>query len=245
MSVSSKKGFDPTFENGGFWDYYKDLEHQFEDFLKYVPYLEGNEETYSYRLANIILAIGAHIDSAFKEITKYALFSTKYPKMLNPVYEKGVKKGKPRRQNISDYYPISEEYNLPQEIVKFKCLPQRKEIVPFKEYQRITKKVPYWWTAYNKIKHNFNENFKMANLRTARDALAGAFLLNVIHIPSIDRLLSFGLLKARYGPKGYELIYDKFRGKEMHPGYSPSDVKDPYFIETELFVYDYQKPIKP
>ena len=80
MSVSKKKGFDPTFENGGFWDYYKDLENQFEDFLKYVSYLEGNEETYSFRLANIILAIGAHVDSAFKEMAKYTPFSTKYPR---------------------------------------------------------------------------------------------------------------------------------------------------------------------
>ena len=25
-----EKGFNPTFENGGYWEYYKDLERQFE-----------------------------------------------------------------------------------------------------------------------------------------------------------------------------------------------------------------------
>jgi len=45
-----------------------------EDFLEYVPYLEGNEKTYSFRLANLLLAIGAHVDSAFKEMARYRLF---------------------------------------------------------------------------------------------------------------------------------------------------------------------------
>ena len=40
MSANSSDGFEPTFENGGFWEYYRTLERQFEDFLDYVPYLE-------------------------------------------------------------------------------------------------------------------------------------------------------------------------------------------------------------
>ena len=48
--------FNPTFENGGFWEYYKDLERQFEDFLVFVPYLRGNEKTYSFKLLNIFLS---------------------------------------------------------------------------------------------------------------------------------------------------------------------------------------------
>jgi len=57
--AQEEKGFKPNFDNGGFWDYYKDIERQFESFLEYVPYLKDNENTYSFRLANIILAIGA------------------------------------------------------------------------------------------------------------------------------------------------------------------------------------------
>jgi hypothetical protein len=30
--AKEEKGFDPTFENGGYWEYYNDLEQQFEDF---------------------------------------------------------------------------------------------------------------------------------------------------------------------------------------------------------------------
>jgi len=35
-----------NFENGIFWELYKDLERQFQDFLEYVPYLSGNEKAY-------------------------------------------------------------------------------------------------------------------------------------------------------------------------------------------------------
>ena len=47
--MEEQQGFNPTFENGGFWEYYKDLERQFEEFLEYVPYLEENENTSFFR----------------------------------------------------------------------------------------------------------------------------------------------------------------------------------------------------
>ena len=144
--INSEKRFNPSFDNGGYWEYYKDLERQFENFLDYVPYLEGNENTYSFRLANMILAIGGHIDSVLKKIAEEPVFSSKYPEMINPIVKKGEHKGGPRDQELIDYYPISEEYKLYEKIVVFKCLPNREEILPFKEYRKEIGKVPYWWT---------------------------------------------------------------------------------------------------
>jgi len=69
------KKFKATFENGGFWEYYEDLERQFEDFLQYVPYFDINERVCSFRLSNILLSIGGHVDSAFKEMAAYKKFS--------------------------------------------------------------------------------------------------------------------------------------------------------------------------
>lgn len=240
MSAKSQKGFNPTFENGGFWEYYRDLERQFENFLEYVPYLEGNKDIYSFRLANLILSIGAHIDSAFKEIAIFPDFLSNYPEMAKPK----TKKGKSRKLTIKDYYPISEEYKLTEEVVTFKCLPRREPVKPFLQYQRkCGETLPDWWHIYNNVKHNFRENFKEAKLKTVRDALAGAFLLNVIHKPAAERLFQYGLLKEKYLRIGFEQIHDRFRGREMQPTCcSPSDTEDPFTIETELFLYDYEKP---
>ena len=238
------KKFEPDFDNGGFWEYYKDLDRQFEDFLVYVPYIEGNENTYSFRLANLLLSVGAHIDSALKEIAKYSDFPKKYPEMLNPI----GKDGKPRYPTIKDYYPISNEYKLSEQVVTFKCLPNRENIQPFEKYiEKSGKgKTPYWWKSYNKVKHNFNQSFKEAKLKTVRDALAGAFLLNVIHVPASERLFDYGLLKPIYPFSTFiEILYDTFRGRKMHPerpSYKPID--NAFTIETNLFSYDYLKAKK-
>ena len=241
--MGQQQGFNPTFENGGFWEYYRDLERQFENYLDYVPYLKGNENTYSFRLANIILAIGAHIDSAFKEIAKYTVRFGKYPEILN----QKTKRGKHRKPTMKDYYPISEEYNLTEEFVTFKCLPDRENVTPFEQYNRKSEEnYPYWWTDYNKIKHNFSDSFKKATLQTVRDALAGAFLLNVIHEPAADRFRRYKLLIPKYAPRGYQQIYDKFRGRSIQPVFvSDLSSVDPYRIETPLFIYDYEKVIIP
>ena len=66
--------FKATFENGGFWEYYLDLENQFVDFLDYVPYLDRNERTCSFRLGNLLLNLGGHVDSVFKEMAFYQGF---------------------------------------------------------------------------------------------------------------------------------------------------------------------------
>jgi len=226
--------FQPTFENGGFWEYYKDLERQFENFLEYVPYIEGNKKTYSFRLASLILSIGAHIDSAFKEMAKYPDFADKYPKLLSKVL-----KGKAR---IGDYYALAQHYRLPERKITFKCLPERITLTPFKDYKKKGERVatPNWWRVYNKVKHEFSDNFQKATLRNTRDALAGAFLINTCHIPSAVRLCEYGILQGqtREGKK-YARVGATF---EISPSQVEAFLKKngtyPGFVETSLFIFN-------
>lgn len=197
MSDKGKQCFTPTFENGGYWEYYRDLEKQFENFLESVPYLSGNENTYSFRLANLILAIGAHIDSAFKEIARYPEFSTKYPLILKK------ETGEPKNPTIRDYYDLAMEYKLPKRKVMFKRLPELELVAPFQQYAKVGDRIktPDWWRVYNSVKHEFSENFGKATLQNTRDALAGAFLLNIIHVPAYLRLMEYGVVKTGYTQK--------------------------------------------
>ncbi|MCW4022950.1 MAG: hypothetical protein NWF02_07325 [Candidatus Bathyarchaeota archaeon] len=217
-----------AFEDGYFWEYYKDLELQFQNYLQYVPYLEGNENTHSFRLANLLLGICSHIDSVFKEIAIFPEFHSKYPNLLNPVDEHGDK----RFPEILDFLPIEEEYSLSERRAVLKTIPERITIFPFKGYNTTKKLVPKWWSNHNKIKHNFTkETFKLANLQIVRDALAGAFILNVVHKPVIQRLNKYGLLKPRYG------------SNPVHPQIIEAWVnhsKPCATIETEIFFYDYE-----
>jgi hypothetical protein len=226
--------FLPTFENGGFWEYYKDLERQFENYLEHVPYLSGNESTYSFRLANLILSTGAHIDSAFKEIANNTVLASKYPLILKDA------KGNPRKTTIWDYFPLAIEYDLPKLKVLFKRLPSREDVLPFQQFQKVSvagsgDKIicPDWWNDYNQIKHQFSSNLSKATLKTARDTLAAAFLLNVVHIPAARRLCEFGLVRDYGGEITLGCaMFEKFLIEKKNPWNS---------VETPLFVFLYHQ----
>jgi hypothetical protein len=229
-----EKGFKPSFENRGFWEYYKDLERQFEDFLEYVPYLEGNEQTYSFKLLNIFLSIGGHIDSALKEIARYQYFAE--IESCRRILDKAENKEGILKSGIQ---AMDEIYAIESMTVTFKCLPKRIPIKPFDCDK------PEWWDFYNALKHNVSINLPKANLKNVRDALAGAFLLNIIHEPAALQLFEYGLLKPIY-PQGAtftQQLYDTFRGcdliktRPLNPDFKP--IEDAFTIETPLFSFDY------
>ena len=230
MNDSISKEFKPTFENGGFWEYYKDLERQFEEFLEYVPYLKVNENTSSFRLANILLGIGAHVDSAFKEMAR--------SKTLEDVEAcKEILKRAESKSGIivSAVRALDEIYEIRSRQVIFKCLPERIPITPFKETK------PEWWDFYNNIKHDIAPSFSKANLKNVRDALAGAFLLNVIFEPSLNRLEKHGIVKDKYPLKGHKKEHIFSRGKFTEIKFTHTDLghSDDCLIETPLFIYEY------
>jgi hypothetical protein len=224
--------FTPTFENGGYWKYYKDLEGQFENYLEQIPYFIGNEKAYSFRLASLILSIGAHIDSAFKEIIKFSEFQEKLPDI-----------SKNNRASIIDYYPIVLEYKLSKRKVMFKRLPEPEAVMPFQNFLKIDDKfeTPSWWQAYNKIKHHFSDNFQQANLQNTRDALSGAFLLNAIHTPAYIRLVRDRVIKPQRDGTGAGVFSFK-GGPQLDENLKKWAKEDKLLgvVETSLFFFEYR-----
>jgi hypothetical protein len=106
-------------------------------------------------------------------------------------------------------------------------------------------KRPQWWDFYNDTKHDISINLKKANLETIRNALAGAFLLNVIHEPAALQLFDYGLLKPIYPQVTTftQQLYDTFRGRDLVKARPPSSdfkpIEDAFTIETSLFSFDY------
>lgn len=119
-----------SFENGIFWELYLDLERQFQNFLEYVPYLRGNENVYSFKLLNLILSIGGHIDSAFKEMARDPKFSD------NVDCQEILKRASEFRSIIEPCLRAFEkEHGLSTRIVVFKRLPEREKITPFTPFE--------------------------------------------------------------------------------------------------------------
>lgn len=228
-----------NFEKGIFWELYKDLERQFQDFLEYVPYLLGNEAIYSFKLLNLILSVGGHIDSAFKEMARYPGFSDNddCKQILDLLKEsdENIKEGKaPKTVPMwLSLRAFEKEYHLTNKKVIFKRSPEREQIMPFKPYNPKTN-APKWWEIYNALKHDASVNIREANLHTTLDALAGAFLLNVIHIPGCLRLMEDRVVKRTNGgyfrlPQGWrERVKDLIEKKKRFG-----------VVETPLFIYNY------
>jgi hypothetical protein len=110
------------------------------------------------------------------------------------------------------------------------------EITPFKGVK------PEWWGFYNDIKHDITTSLSKANLRNVRDALAGAFLLNVIFEPAAYRLAEYGLVKYKYSRVGHlEKALTFYRGKcRQFKGLIEPDYAFDCLIETPLFIYEYE-----
>lgn len=246
-----KRKFKATFENGGFWEYYKDLERQFEDFLQYIPYLDNNEGVCSFRLVNLLLGIGGHVDSAFKEMAFYRKFSRneKCKEIRQKVKEtrKRIKVGQsPRIVKIEECLSAFEtEYKLSARQVIFKRLPERDVVIPFCPYNKKTK-APKWWDIYNGLKHDFGNTFEKANLQVTRNALAGAFLLNAIHEPAILRLNDYGILKWPPQPIEGEFAGEFDYALTRVPRHVLEEMLERNqslwsFVETSLFIYYYNQ----
>ena len=236
------------FGNGIFWELYNDLERQFQNFLEYVPFLGGNENVYSFKLVNIILSIGGHVDSAFKEMARYKGFGKNVDcqKILKRL-EKSEEKKKVGKAPIA--IPIElplrafeKEYELSKRKIKFKRLPEEEEVTPFEPYNLKTN-APKWWEVYNGLKHDVSSHIKQANLLNTLNALASAFLLNVIHIPSVLWLLDHGVLKTGIiAAKGFETRAVSFAAtRKLVQQCLEKRHRFRALVETPLFIYEYNQ----
>lgn len=239
-----------NFESGIFWKLYLDLERQFQDFLEYVPYLPGNENVYSFKLLNLILSIGGHVDSAFKEMARYSEFSdnTECKEIVEIIRDSEEKKlqGKaPRSVPISLCLEAFDKlYRLSKERVILKLTPNFDLLRPFNPFNTKTK-APEWWEIYNGLKHDVGLNMEKANLENTTLALAGAFLLNVRHIPSALRLYDLGLLKTgdEKGEKIHGVPACEVLLRDQIKELLKSEI--PCFTESPIFLYNYWKDADP
>jgi len=231
-----------NFEKGIFWELYKDLERQFQNFLEYVPYLNGNENVYSFRLLNLILSIGGHVDSAFKEMARYPLFSDNHDckKILEKLRKSAdnvEKGGRPLPVSIRLCLKAFDKvYKLSKKKVMFKRLPKWEKVQPFKPHNRKTN-APEWWGIYNGLKHDVSINIRNANLQITMNALASAFLLNVIHIPGYIWLYHYGVAKPSLRGAAY-FTADVEKAREKIEEFAREEKEYFFgFVETPLFIY--------
>ena len=183
-----------AFETGLMWAVYQDMEKAFLNFLEYVPFTDSHLKVYSHKLLQLMLQIGGYIDTSFKEMATHSSFDKNEKCQI--IREKTVK-GESVSINLAReaFEPI---YHLSSKFVSVKS-PEYAGCIfvdrsrPFAEFK--DNKSPRWWKEYNAVKHDWLTNLKKANIHNTLSALAGAFVLNVVHKPSIKALARWGFVK--------------------------------------------------
>lgn len=82
-------------------------------------------------------------------------------------------------------------YDLPSAMVRLdeRFVYCKTEYVPFKKFSN--NDIPPWWKSYEEIKNSKRSEKKKTSRENVISALAGLFLLNVLHIESQEYLLNF------------------------------------------------------
>jgi hypothetical protein len=176
------------FEEGQCWAQYNYMEDEFLQFLVYVPYMKCRTNVFSPRLAEMLLEICGYIDSILKLMAGYEAFksNSSIQELIAP--KTARKRGARYACGIFDrIYGLST--NNDSQVIAKLAWHGPKEMKPFASFKT-------WWNAYNNIKHSWSSStIDQANMDNVLNSLAGAFLLNAVHVPSIEMFYKIGELK--------------------------------------------------
>jgi len=143
------------------WNYLLALDADLVALSRYVEFSEQNFNCFSIEMARVLLAASAEVDVVCKQLCQ----------TVNPASS---------ADNIDAYRPeLTTAFPL---IPKLKVLIPRFGLTlhPWDEWNKVTG-VPFWWTAYNKVKHQRHTHYERASLKNTLNAVAGLFVV-VLHL---------------------------------------------------------------
>ena len=139
------------------WNYFIAVERDLERLSRYVEFDQRNFDCFSIEIVRLLLACGAEIDVVCKQICQAAVPGSTAGN-INAY-----------RDEVMAVYPKIPAFEV--------TLPRfGLTLHPWDEWNK-PDGVPFWWTAYNKTKHERNTEFHRANLKNALNAVAGLFVV--------------------------------------------------------------------
>lgn len=142
------------------WNYLHSIEKDLENLSRFIEFHDDNFNCYSIEISRILMASAAEIDVICRQICVDLNNTSK-------------------ADNIHDYRNeiLSHYKNIP----KFRVIIPRYglELIPWSNWKNRKNTVPFWWTAYNKIKHHRHTDYHRGNLKNALNAAAGLFVMTL------------------------------------------------------------------
>lgn len=167
-------------------NYFSCLEDDLLSLSRWIEFCEQNEGVYSIELARLLMTACAEVDVVARALCK----------IISPAST---------AESINAYQA--------QLIEALPMLPHAKvtmarfgmSFTPWVNWAE-PKSPPYWWTAYNKVKHHRAENFQRASLKNVLNAVAGLIVLLLLlhskdgpYFPIMPQLLVPGTFAMNEG----------------------------------------------
>lgn len=180
------------FIRGKAWFLYNRLERDFMKTTTYVALETVHNDVWSERFGELLIRTGDMVDSFFRYMINSKSLDNK------DTVEKLRKKIREKRQTDPNWHPNINDFRKAfNPIFQFSSveleasygLTYYGELQPFKDFARSS---PVWWESYNKVKHEIFEQIeRKATLENCINALAGLFILNILHKESQGYLIRY------------------------------------------------------
>jgi hypothetical protein len=175
---------DNPFSGGLAWYRYKRLQEEFINATQYFPFEQKHKAIWSEFFSDLLTKVCSSIDGFFRKMVEDSRFDS--------FSHVSVLKSSKRKHDINyfrDFFdPI---YQLSTAKVKIEYgLTSYGTCRHFKGFlDPKNNRIPSWWNSYNHVKHGWYVNIKEATLKNTIEALAGLFVLNVLHKESQEYLI--------------------------------------------------------
>lgn len=139
------------------WNYLLAIERDLDEISRYVEFDQKNFDCFSIEIARVLLTSAAEVDVVCKQICKSINPKSKADKIHK--YKAEII---PAFPDIPQFQIILPRFGL--------------TLTPWNEWNKADG-VPFWWTAYNKIKHHRDSEYHQAALKNALNSVAGLFVM--------------------------------------------------------------------
>jgi len=139
------------------WNYLLAIERDLDRLSRFVEFDERNFNCFSIEIARVLLAAGAEVDVVCKQLCRNINVASSADNIHR--YRDEIVLALPKVPTFTVLLP---RFGL--------------RLTPWDEWIKPAG-VPFWWTAYNKIKHEQDSEYHRAHLKNALNAVAGLFVV--------------------------------------------------------------------
>jgi hypothetical protein len=158
------------------WNYFLAIESDLENLSRYIEFINANFKTYSIELAHLLLASSSESDVVLKQLCA----------LLSP---------NERVENIDDYRKIIKS-KLPEFINESIYINRYGiSVKPWDNWNGDNN--PYWWSSYNKVKHERNVYFDQANLEHTISSVGGLLVTSYYYYKKLFESESGAILEPK------------------------------------------------